>query len=629
MFYLACLAEVSAVTMDGRNRQGQRGIQWDNLMAKIYGSWWYQNWYRILTIPPRAAMAREFHFPRIWYPWLKFTQPDAFLLDLQVLSTHPHAYISTMARATLSQLYPYDSPLANHSSWPVLHNKLPVNPDFFTFHKILVELRMVTMWVIDECRWKKRLEISRRRYLYRYCDNVLKLWMSSLASQEGGADDAQDGRIYQSALLLGYLILENHHNILRVTDSGESTPMKAARCLMSLKRWLDHSQGDDQKISAMDLELRNSLALSIVSSTAAYLQSAADTIKPGSRLTRLERFEDDENTIYVGMKHLEIPLLNLAAQEWQIPSLQDQAISALEAFYQIPGHADFRLFPWELPESSGLSDLLAKLKSRATYSSSTNKRVSALQAASKILNLVTDPLVARTFAFNGLPALAEITGTMAQDESVDIRIAALTVFLQTPVLYPSVSRPQGVNQRALARPTSFLQPAGQIHIDFHLPPDNNLLESYATALADHSSLLQAIQGAASPTSEEFIRKSISFIDMLQSSVPKPDLPSSLFEKGKYPAVLAMIASCDDEKQEQAYFDVRSSGEATEEMIRQVHASYEALHDFCLEELGSRLGPFFYDHIADRAHMIYPSWCLWIRNNIMSHVFRREDSPIDQ
>ncbi|KAG8942170.1 hypothetical protein FRC03_003589 [Tulasnella sp. 419] len=136
---------------------------------------------------------------------------------------------------------------------------------------------------------------------------------------------------------------------------------------------------------------------------------------------------------------------------------------------------------------------------------------------------------------------------MAQDESVDIRITALTVFLQTPVLYPSVSRPQGVNQRALARPTSFLQPAGQIHIDFHLPPDNNLLESYATALADHSSLLQAIQGAASPTSEEFIRKSISFIDMLQSSLPKPDLPSSLFEKGKYPAVLAMIASCDDEK----------------------------------------------------------------------------------
>ncbi|KAG8942169.1 hypothetical protein FRC03_003588 [Tulasnella sp. 419] len=376
MFYLACLAEVSAVTMDGRNRQGQRGIQWDNLMAKIYGSWWYQNWYRILTIPPQAAMAREFHFPRIWYPWLKFTQPDAFLLDLQVLSTHPHAYIRTMARATLSQLYPYESPLANHSSWPVLHNKLPVNPDFFTFHKILVELCMVTMWVIDECRWKKRLEISRRRYLYRYCDNVLKLWMSSLASQEGGADDAQDGRIYQSALLLGYLILENHHNILRVTDSGESTPMKAARCLMSLKRWLDHSQGEDQKISAMDLELRNSLALSIVSSTAAYLQFAADTIKPGSRLTRLERFEDDENTIYVGMKHLEIPLLNLAAQEWQIPSLQDQAISALEAFYQIPGHANFRLFPWELPESSGLSHLMAKLKSRATSSSNANKRVS-------------------------------------------------------------------------------------------------------------------------------------------------------------------------------------------------------------------------------------------------------------
>ncbi|KAG8948929.1 hypothetical protein FRC03_000527 [Tulasnella sp. 419] len=86
---------------------------------------------------------------------------------------------------------------------------------------------------------------------------------------------------------------------------------------------------------------------------------------------------------------------------------------------------------------------------------------------------------------------------------------------------------------------------------------------------------------------------------------------------------------EDSNPEQAYFDARSSGEATEDMIRQVNASYEALYDFCLEELGPRLGPFFYDHIADRAHMIYPSWCLWIRNNIMSHVFRRQDSPIDQ
>ncbi|KAG8951668.1 hypothetical protein FRC03_012402 [Tulasnella sp. 419] len=83
------------------------------------------------------------------------------------------------------------------------------------------------------------------------------------------------------------------------------------------------------------------------------------------------------------------------------------------------------------------------------------------------------------------------------------------------------------------------------------------------------------------------------------------------------------------RQEQAYFDARSSGKATEDMIRQVNAFYEALYDYCLEELGSRLGPFFYDHIADRAHMIYPSWCLWICNNIMSHVARREDSPIDQ
>ncbi|KAG8918388.1 hypothetical protein FRC02_002404 [Tulasnella sp. 418] len=545
MFYLACLAEVSPVTLVGETRRNPWRTRWNNLMNKVDGSWLYQNWYRVLTIPPREIMTRELRFPRTWYPWLQFTKPDVFLLDLKTLSNHPNPYISSVARAVLSHLYPSVSPLNDYSSWPVRRDKLPDNPDFFTHHKILIELRMVTLWVTDECRSSKNLETSLRRYLYRYCDNVLKLWTSGLAPQEGLEDNERDGKVFEVAIVLCYLVTENSQSILRMTDGGESTPMKAARCLTSLIRWLERGQAQDQKISAMDVEFRNSFALSIVSATAAYLQFAADTLTPGTQLTRMTRVEDDENTIFVGMKHLEIPLLKLSTREFPIPSLQGQAISALEAFYRIPGHADFKLFSWDL--SDDLIPLMTELKSRAMASDAVKKRVHAIQAASKVLNLVKEPLRAWSIAIDGSPSLLEVIGSMAQDESVDIRIAALSVLLETPVLHPRKFAQREIDAATTEKASPISSDAGQIHIDVHLTPDEKLSTLYNSVLRDHSALLQAAQGSFSLYNKELIRKSLHFINMLESTVPHGSLPSTLLENGKYAGVLALIASHSDEE----------------------------------------------------------------------------------
>ncbi|KAG8953352.1 hypothetical protein FRC03_011804 [Tulasnella sp. 419] len=488
-------------------------------------------------------MQRELRFPHSWYSWFQSFQPDTLLLDLHTLSSHSDSYISTTAKAISSLLYPSTSPLENYSVWPIHCGNSVGNAEFFTYHRVLIEVRLVTMRFIQESRQKNDSKVSRRRHLFCYYDDLMNNWISGLAS-DGVMDIAQNGKIFEAAMVLGYLILEDHHDISRVLDSGESTAMKAARCLMALTRWLDRGTTDGQKISAMDTKLRDSFALSVISSTTRYLQLAAGTVNP-RKLGQFKRMEDDENTVFVGMKHLEVPLLKLAAQESHITFLRDQAISALEAFYAIPGHADFRLFPWELP--SNLTSLIDQLKSRALTSDTTIKRVSALRAATKVLNLISEPLVARSLALDASPSLTEVIGCMAQEESVDIRIAALTAFLETPSLHPPISEPRETRVVGSDKPTQPSLSSDQVHIDVQYTPDTRLLTSYSNALKDHSSLLQALEDTRDSSSEEFIRKCVSFIDMLEKSLPREILPSPMIEMPKYPTALVLIASHEDEE----------------------------------------------------------------------------------
>ncbi|KAG8909712.1 hypothetical protein FRC02_007613 [Tulasnella sp. 418] len=175
------------------------------------------------------------------------------------------------------------------------------------------------------------------------------------------------------------------------------------------------------------------------------------------------------------------------------------------------------------------------------------KRVHAIQAASKVLNLVTEPLRAWSIAIDGSPSLFEVIGSMAQDESVDIRIAALSVLLETPVLHPRKIAQKEIDAATTEKASPISSETGQIHIDVHLTPDEKLSTLYNSVLRDHSALLQAVQGSFSSYNKELIRKSLHFINMLESTVPRGSLPSTLLENGKYAGVLALIASHRDEE----------------------------------------------------------------------------------
>ncbi|KAG8915702.1 hypothetical protein FRC02_004384 [Tulasnella sp. 418] len=199
MFYLACLAEVSTESMGDESQLGHWRMRWDQLMGRLHGSWLYQNWYRALTISPQRIMQRELRFPRSWYSWFQSFQPDTLLLDLHTLSSHSDSYISTTAKAISSLLYPSTSPLENYSVWPIHCGNCVGNAEFFTYHRVLIEVRLVTMRFIQESRQKNDSKVSRRRHLFCYYDDLMNTWISGLAS-DGVMDIAQNGKFFEAAM---------------------------------------------------------------------------------------------------------------------------------------------------------------------------------------------------------------------------------------------------------------------------------------------------------------------------------------------------------------------------------------------------------------------------------------------
>ncbi|KAG8946118.1 hypothetical protein FRC03_001500 [Tulasnella sp. 419] len=367
-FYVACLAELSQAVIQTRRHDHRREMRWNRWVTRLRGSWIPINWYRILTFVPHHTLEREHRFPRSWYSWFHSKKPETLLSDLRVLTSRQDRYLSAMARAALSQLYPSYSPLHDRRLWPVRYSDQSEDNSFFTLHRVLIEFRMVTIWAIGECCWKKSLGISLRRYLYRYCDDMMKFWMERVAWLEaprkpsGGDNENVDeeveeaveqvpedrarlirqyGTAFRAVTELGYVIIENHHDLLRTTQSGESTPMKAARCLMALSRWFDGLQPDlDLELDLeldLDGEVYRSFAHSMISATRTYLLLAVKHYKPSRQHHSKEQImEHDENTIFVGMKHLETPLIHLACRSWNDDRLAKLAISTLEDFYISP-----------------------------------------------------------------------------------------------------------------------------------------------------------------------------------------------------------------------------------------------------------------------------------------------------
>ncbi|KAG8926254.1 hypothetical protein FRC03_009117 [Tulasnella sp. 419] len=645
--YVACLAEVSQVAIKGQRRLQRWKGRWNKVLARIHRLGFYLNWYRIATIVPHETLKREHRFPRIWYPWFQRFEPDGLYNNLELLSTDPDHYISTMARAALSQLYPSESPLNEYHLWPVRQDITPGDKSFLTYHKTLVEFRMVTIWAINECRWKKTLGVSLQRHLYRYCRYMLEFSMTRVsllkeAKKEGinletgvaekestvaqepqaieqgetnipaegdndktggaekefpfelpqqspispvivrretrwpedlgnkGVDETEQeqarakakadqgdqerrkivwqyGKSFKSAMVLGYLIIENHRDILRTMYSGESTPMKAARCLMALSRWLDQRPPPSQPLH-LNTETRYSFAGALISATHKYLQLAAETYQPSNHLPSPDKsMEHDENTVFVGMKHLEIPLIHLACYSWHNqPELEKLAVSTLELFYSIPGHADVKLVRWDPP--ADLNVLADRLKLRLQATKAPAEQVSGIRTCTRVLNLMSDPAMITTTAFNGtsvVSSLSDIIGSMAQKDSMELRVAILWAVLETPIFCPRQAGPQA------GSPSDSGALAGHVAIDLSpdlspdpspgLSPDpnaKNLSQLYKNILKDHLLLLRATSELDGLLARELVELTLLLVEKL---VESPDLRGVLLEHEEYPKVLASIA----------------------------------------------------------------------------------------
>ncbi|KAG8953906.1 hypothetical protein FRC03_011617 [Tulasnella sp. 419] len=538
-----------------------------------------------------------------------------------------------MARAALSQLYPSESPLNEYHLWPVRQDITPGDKSFLTYHKTLVEFRMVTIWAINECRWKKTLGVSLQRYLYRYCHDMLEFSMTRVSQLQGakkeegtdqetvvaekestvvqepqaieqgemkvpaegdkdktggagkefpfelsqlspispvferretrwsqavvnkGVDEMEQeqarakakadqekrkiiwqyGKSFKSAMVLGYLIIENHRDILRTMYSGESTPMKAARCLMALSRWLDQ-RPPPSETSDLDTEAHDSFARELLSATHTYLQLAAENYQPSNHLPSPDKsMEHDENSIFVGMKHLEIPLIYLACYSWHNqPELKTLAVSTLELFYSIPGHAEVKLLRWDPP--ANLNVLADRLKSNLRAAVMPAEQVSGVRTCTRVLNLMSDPAMVTRTAFTGIgeaSSLSDIIGSMAQKESIELRIAILSAVLETPIFCPRKVEPQ------VGRPSDPGAPAGHVTIDLSPDPNAaNLSQLYKNILKDHSLLLKAASELDVPLARDLVELTLMFIEKL---VESRDFQGVLLEHGEYPKVLASIA----------------------------------------------------------------------------------------
>ncbi|KAG8943016.1 hypothetical protein FRC03_002715 [Tulasnella sp. 419] len=336
-------------------------------------------------------------------------------------------------------------------------------------------------------------------------------------------------------MLLGYLIIENHRDILRTMYSGESTPMKAARCLMALSRWLDQ-RPPPSETSDLDAEAHDSFARALLSATHTYLQLAAETYQPSNHLPSPDKsMEHDENSIFVGMKHLEVPLIHLACYPWHNqPELKNLAVSTLELFYSIPGHADVNLLQWDPP--ANLNVLADRLKSKLQVTDVTAEQVSGVSTCTRVLNLMSDPEMVTKTAFTstgGVLSLSDIIGSMAQKDSMELRIAILSAVLETPIFCPRKVEPQAPS------PTDPEAPAGYVTIDLSPNPEAaNLSKLYKDILMDHSLLLRAASELDGLLARELVELTLMFIEKLMES---RDFQGVLMEHGEYSKVLAFIA----------------------------------------------------------------------------------------
>ncbi|KAG8941378.1 hypothetical protein FRC03_004598 [Tulasnella sp. 419] len=137
-----------------------------------------------------------------------------------------------------------------------------------------------------------------------------------------------------------------------------------------------------------------------------------------------------------------------------------------------------------------------------------------------------------TSAFTGtgdLKSLSAIIGSMAQKDSMELRVTILSAVLDTPIFCP---------RKAEGNPSDPGALSGHLAID--LSPDPNavdLSKLYRDILRDHSLLLKAANELNKPLSRRLVELTLLFIEELLGSRDQ----GVLLEHREYPNVLPSIA----------------------------------------------------------------------------------------
>ncbi|KAG8919192.1 hypothetical protein FRC02_001826, partial [Tulasnella sp. 418] len=533
MFYLTCLAELCQV-IPSQVYVSPRTIS-SRAWSSTVRTWTYNNWHHIIIRPSQVSFTRELQFLHHWYPLRLPSFPRVLHHNLETLFTHHNSYIRAISYAALLQLDPWALPLEDISSWPVLRSTAKMEGDFLGRLKMLAELRMVTTRVIDMYNGYKTLNPSLLRYLYCYSDNVLKIWIR---------EDVPDERFLETVMVLSYLILENDTHIPRVTNSGDSTPMKVARGIMALKRWIDRNQEINEGEQSMDSKLHNSFAHSVAAATLKYVQLAAKAIVSDGHLVKKEEGRQiDEDSVATGMACLERSLRHLATQKWPTKSLHDQFVTALETFHSINCDAITNILPFD--PKWDVAPLMEQLNSRMASSVATvEDKGSAIRTACKLLNEVSDPSDAWELAADyESSSLPELIGSFIQDKSTKWRVFTLSTVLDTSILSPVTARSRESDTSCHDEKPS--TSSHDTRVDT-LPYRDDLVTLYLKILEDPLQLRLAISEPSIELNQSLVKETIRFIHALAvNPLPNTSILSTLLKK-QYLHLVALIASHSDE-----------------------------------------------------------------------------------
>ncbi|KAG8925028.1 hypothetical protein FRC02_009967 [Tulasnella sp. 418] len=570
-FYLTCLAEVLGTTVSGKGQRTELPKSLPQRASILRQGWLRSNWYRLLTIPPSTrAIVREYRFPHDWYPpaWPSLSPPHSLQVDLDILSEHHNSYIRAISRAAKLQLYPPTTLLGHITEWPLLEDSGVLPGDFLRQHVMLVELRMATARAIE--LWRHS-EPSSIRYLSRYSMISLNFWTSVQLwkTEELWCDDTfpdpsivrylqkscvialnlwesvelqQSEEFLQTTLLLAYVVTERSPKALFVASLGDATPMKAARCIMALKRRYDgdHQFGHDQ--SDGDHQLSIMLAQALLSAITHYLGINLRAPAEIKRRAQIERANVvDENSNVTGLQYLEHAVLQMASQEW--PSqLIDLLILCLNSLFKIGDILDIAFHP--LDPSYNVVPLMCRLKSQISVSKLDSDKGDALKVACRILNKVTSDSVAWSLALDDPKALPDTIAAMAQSTSTVCRSAGLFALLNTHIFHPSAVAVQVERRTDDSKPTAD-QETELLRVDIATSPGSSLARLYNTVTSHPSPLLHAISVSINPLDIGLIRTSLNITSLLVDSPRLKHYVSDFIHRGGYAEALASVASYDD------------------------------------------------------------------------------------